>query len=59
LDKKYKIEDANMKKYKVEKFMDFNIIDSKTIINQALDILYDIHAKFMSLSESFQMITII
>lgn len=39
--------------------MDFNMIDSKTIISQALDILYDIHAKFMSLSESFQVLTII
>jgi len=39
--------------------MDFNMIDSKTIISQALDILYDIHAKSMFLSESFQVITII
>jgi hypothetical protein len=59
LDKKYKIEDANIKKYKVEKFMDFNMIHSKTIISQALDILYDIHAKFMSLSESLQVLIII
>lgn len=59
MDKKYKIEDANIKKYKVEKFMDFNMIHSKTIISQALDILYDIHAKFMSLSESLQVLIII
>ena len=35
LAKKYKIEDAGMKKFIVGKFLDYKIVDSKTVTNQA------------------------
>ena len=57
LDKKYKTEDAGLKKFVVGKFLDYKILDSKTVISQVQDlqvILHDIHSKGMSLSESFQ-----
>lgn len=34
LEKKYKMEDAGMKIFIVGKFLDYNMIDSKTIISQ-------------------------
>ena len=46
----------------VGKFLDYKMLDSKTVINQVQDlqvILHDIHAERMSLSESFQVATII
>ena len=57
LDKKYKIEDVGLKKFVVGKFLDYKILDSKTVISQVQDlqvILHDIHAEGVSLSESFQ-----
>ena len=62
LDKKYKIEIAGLKKFIVGKFLDYKMLDSKTVISQVQDlqvILHDIHAEGMSLSESFQVATII
>ena len=62
LDKKYKIEDAGLKKFIVGKFLDYKMLDSKTVISQVQDlqvILHDIHAEGMSLSESFQVAAII
>ena len=62
LDKKYKTEDAGLKKFVVGKFLDYKIFDSNTVISQVQDlqvILHDIHAKGMSLSESFQVAAII
>ena len=62
LDKKYKTEDAGLKNFVVGKFLDYKILDSKTVIIQVQDlqvILHDIHAKGMSLSESFQVAAII
>ena len=62
LDKKYKTEDAGLKKFVVGKFLDYKMLDSKTVINQVQDlqvILHDIHAEGMSLSESFQVASII
>ena len=62
LDKKYKTEDAGLKKFVVGKFLDYKMLDSKTMISQVQDlqvILHDIHAEGMSLSESFQVATII
>ena len=55
LDKKYKTEDAGLKKFVVGKFLDYKMLDSKTVISQVQDlqvILHDIHAEGMSLSES-------
>ncbi|XP_076955593.1 uncharacterized protein LOC143630481 [Bidens hawaiensis] len=57
LDRKYKTEDAGTKKSVVAKFLDFKMIDSKTVMSQVQDsqvILHDIHAEGMSLSETFQ-----
>ena len=62
LDKKYKTEDAGLKKFVVGKFLDYKMLDSKIVINQVQDlqvILHDIHAEGMSLSESFQVAAII
>ena len=62
LDKKYKTEDAGLKKFLVGKFLDYKMLDSKTVISQVQDlqvILHDIHAEGMSLSESFQVAAII
>ena len=62
LDKKYKTEDAGLKKFVVGKFINYKMLDSKTVISQVQDlqvILHDIHAEGISLSESFQVATII
>ena len=62
LDKKYKTEDAGLKKFVVGKFLDYKMLDSKTVISQVQDlqvILHDIHAEGMSLIESFQVAAII
>ena len=62
LEKKYKTEDAGSKKFVVGRFLDFVIVDSKTVISESQDfqlILHDIHAKGMSLSESFQVTALI
>ena len=62
LDKKYKSEDAGLKKFVVGKFLDYKMLDSKTMISQVQDlqvIFHDIHAEGMSLSESFQVASII
>ncbi|RVW42300.1 Retrovirus-related Pol polyprotein from transposon TNT 1-94 [Vitis vinifera] len=62
LDKKYKTEDAGMKKFIVGKFLDFKMIDSKTVISQVQElqvILHEIHYEGMSLSDSFQVAAVI
>ncbi|XP_057463836.1 uncharacterized protein LOC130753677 [Actinidia eriantha] len=62
LDKKYKIEDAGIKKFVVGKFFEFLMVDSKTIISQVQELqvlLHEIHVEGMSLSESFQVVAII
>ena len=62
LDKKYKTEDAGLKKFVVGKFLDYKMLHSKTVISQVQDlqvILHDIHAEGMSFSESFQVAAII
>ena len=62
LDKKYKTEDAGLKKFVAGNFLVYKMLDSKTVISQVQDlqvILHDIHSKGMSLSESFQVAAII
>ncbi|CAA0823576.1 zinc knuckle (CCHC-type) family protein, partial [Striga hermonthica] len=57
LEKKYKTEDAGAKKFVVGKFLEFKMVDTKTVVSQVQEfqlILHDIHAEGMSLSESFQ-----
>ena len=62
LDKKYKTEDAGMKKFIVGRFLDYKMVDSKAVITQVQElqvILHDIHSEGMSLSESFQVAAMI
>ena len=62
LDRKYKTEDVGMNKFVVGKFLDYKMVDSKTIIGEVQDlqvILHEIHAKGMMLSESVQVLAII
>ncbi|KAK9052408.1 hypothetical protein SSX86_029037 [Deinandra increscens subsp. villosa] len=62
LERKYKTEDAGTKKFVVAKFLDFKMIDSKTVMSQIQElqiILHDIHAEGMSLSETFQVAAMI
>ncbi|KAK3001410.1 hypothetical protein RJ639_022096 [Escallonia herrerae] len=50
LERKYKTEDAGSKKFIVGKFLDFKMVDSKTVISQVQEfqlILHDIHAEGM------------
>ncbi|XP_057793010.1 uncharacterized protein LOC131009612 [Salvia miltiorrhiza] len=58
LETKYKAEDAGLKKFIVGRFLDFKMVDSKTVVEQVQEfqlILHDILAEDMELSESFQM----
>ena len=51
-----------MKKFVVARFLDYKMVDSKTIISQVQDlqvILHEIHAEGMVLNESFQVVAII
>ncbi|XP_073119778.1 uncharacterized protein [Henckelia pumila] len=62
LGKKYKTEDAGIKKFVVGKFLEFKMVDTKTVINQVQEfqiILHDIMAEGMMISESFQVAALI
>ena len=62
LDQKYKIEDAEAKKFVVDRFLDYKMVDSKTMVSQVKElqvILHEIHVKGMMLSETFQVTSII
>ncbi|KAK3043656.1 hypothetical protein RJ639_000072 [Escallonia herrerae] len=62
LERKYKMEDADSRKFVVGKFLDFKMVDSKTVISQVQEfqlILHDIHAEGMVLGESFQVAALI
>ncbi|XP_073290593.1 uncharacterized protein [Primulina huaijiensis] len=62
LDKKYRAEDAGLKKFIVGRFLDFKMVDSKSVMSQVQElqlILHEIHAEGMSLSESFQVAALI
>ena len=62
LDKKSKTEDAGIKKFVIGKFLEYMMIDSKSVISQVQEIqliLHDIHAEGMSIGESFQVAAII
>ncbi|KAK1419831.1 hypothetical protein QVD17_29199 [Tagetes erecta] len=57
LERKYKTEDAGTKKFVVARFLDFKMVDTKTVISQVQElqiILSDILAEGMVLSETFQ-----
>ncbi|KAL2466528.1 Retrovirus-related Pol polyprotein from transposon TNT 1-94 [Abeliophyllum distichum] len=62
LDRKYKTEDAGAKKFIVGRFLDYKMMDSKTVISQVQElqiILHEIHAERMVLSETFQVAAMI
>ena len=62
LDKKYKIEDAGLRKFIVGRFLDFKMVDSKTVLSQVQElqvVVHDIHAEGMTLSETFQVAALI
>ena len=62
LDRKYKTEDAEAKKFVVGRFLDYKMVDSKTVVSQVQElqvILHEIHAEGMMLSETFQVAAII
>ncbi|KAK5811885.1 hypothetical protein PVK06_027267 [Gossypium arboreum] len=62
LDRKYKIKDAEAKKFLVSKFLNFVMVDSKLVVNQVQElqlIIHEILAKGIVMSESFQVAVII
>src|SRR4051812_3374143 len=62
LDRKYKSDDAGAKKFVVGRFLDYKMVDSKTVISQVQEfqlILHEIQAEKMELSESFQVACVI
>ncbi|KAK6139088.1 hypothetical protein DH2020_027168 [Rehmannia glutinosa] len=62
LEKKYKTEDAGTKKFVVGKFLDFVMVDSKTMMEQVQKfqlILHEISAEGMAFSEAFQVAALI
>ncbi|GKB54981.1 retrovirus-related pol polyprotein from transposon TNT 1-94 [Tanacetum coccineum] len=62
LERKYKTEDAGTKKFVVARFLDYKMVDSKSVVSQVQDLqvlLHDIHAEGMTLSETFQVAAII
>ncbi|KAH0654259.1 hypothetical protein KY285_031717 [Solanum tuberosum] len=62
LEKKYKIEDVGMKKFIVAKFLDYKMIDSKTVVTQVQElqvIIYDLLAKGLIVNDAFQVAAII
>ena len=57
MDRKYKSEDAGSKKFVVGRFLDFMMVDSKSVGSQVQEfqaILHDIQTEGMVLSETFQ-----
>ena len=62
MDRKYKSEDAGHKKFMVGRFLEYKMVDSKTVISQVQEfqvIIHEIHAEGMIISESFQVASII
>ena len=62
LFRKYKTEDARGKKFVVGRFLDYKMMDSKTMASQVPEIqviLHEIHAEGMMFNETFQLVAII
>ncbi|XP_017256513.2 uncharacterized protein LOC108226069 [Daucus carota subsp. sativus] len=62
LDRKYKTEDAGAKKWIVGRFLDYKMVDSKTVDSQVQElqlIIHEMHAERMGLMESFQVAAVI
>ena len=61
-DRKYKTKDTGAKKFVVDRFLDYKMVDSKIVASQVQElqvILQEIHVEGMMLSETFQVTTII
>ncbi|XP_038679428.1 uncharacterized protein LOC119980704 [Tripterygium wilfordii] len=62
LHKKYKTEDAGIKKFVVSRFYDFKMVDSKFVVAQVEEfqlLMHEIEAEGMNLSEAFLVGTVI
>ena len=62
LDNKYKTEDAGMKKYIIGHFLDYKMVDSKTVLSQVEEfqlILHEMNAENLSVGETLQVDCII
>ncbi|KZV52611.1 hypothetical protein F511_07004 [Dorcoceras hygrometricum] len=62
LEKKYKTEDAGVKKFIVGKFLDYKMVDAKTVMSQVQEIqiiIHDLIAEGMEINEPFQVAAII
>ncbi|XP_070051548.1 uncharacterized protein [Nicotiana tomentosiformis] len=62
LEKKYKIEDAGLKKFVAAKFLDYKMVDSKPVITQVQElqvIIHDLLAEGLVINEAFQVATMI
>ena len=62
LEKKYKTEDDGAKKFVIGKFLEYNMVDTKTVIKQVKEIqvlIHELHAEACAISEQFQVGSII
>ncbi|XP_070018327.1 uncharacterized protein [Nicotiana sylvestris] len=62
LEKKYKIEDGGLKKFVAAKFLDYKMVDSKSVITQVQElqvIIHDLLAEGLVINEAFQVATMI
>lgn len=62
MEKKYKTEDAGVKKFVVGKFLDFKMVDTKSGMSQVQEfqiIIHDLLAEGMEINELFQVAAVI
>ncbi|PHU25899.1 Chlorophyll a-b binding protein 3C, chloroplastic [Capsicum chinense] len=62
LEQKYKTEDARMKKFLIARFLDFKIIDSKSVISQVQElqvIIHDLLSEGLIVNDDFQVAAIV
>ncbi|KZV44641.1 hypothetical protein F511_34122 [Dorcoceras hygrometricum] len=62
LENKYKTEDSGVKKFIIEKFLDYKMIDAKSVMNHVQEvqiIIHDLLEEGMEIDEPFQVTTII
>ncbi|KZV23406.1 hypothetical protein F511_17366, partial [Dorcoceras hygrometricum] len=62
LEKKYKNEGVGLKNFIVGKFIDYRMVDSKSVMSQVHEmqlILHDLHTEVMEMNESFQVTAVI
>ena len=62
LEKKYNTEDVGMKKFIVAKFLDYKMIDSKTVVTQVQElqvIIHDLLDEGLIVNDVFQVVAII